>query len=457
VHADELADLLRWCTALSTDPAELAGAVLVAAGQRWSALVESPADLRELTVRTFLQPRHAPIPAVRGGMERVPEELRAVVVAYDQLPRLQRALLMLSYLEGITYAEIAGIVDRPAARVRTELDRGLAATGGDPYSVRAALDMVTWHQPAPAEVSRAFERHSKARASRRRRIGVLGVAVGTLAAVLVTVSAVHRPYIEPRPAGVWTFSHTVRGLPGWSVRSRTVERDWETTILRTEPPGSGRCSVAVGASGASWVRPLPRHPTKVRVGTRSALYAERVWPNRGGAMLWWEYSDAALVIIECGDLATPREVITKLGNRVALVAEPILLPYRIRSLPRHYEVSSVVSGLVSNSTVIHLTRNDYPEGILHISIRYPAGLPMYGGNFSSFVPRYANGRHAAVCRPFGDSHVCVRGELTTPGRIDIGGQRGALAVIDRIASNIELAPSATDTASWYDARQALPS
>jgi hypothetical protein len=456
VHADDLADLLRWCTALSTDPAELAGAVLVAAGQRWSALVDSPADLRELTVRTFLQPRHALDPAVRGGMERVPEELRAVVTAYDQLPRLQRALLMLSYLEGITYAEIAGIVDRSAARVRTELDRGLAATGGDPYAVRAALDIASWHQPDPAEVSRAFERQSRSRASRRRRIGLVGVAVGTLAAVLVTVSAVHRPYIEPRPAGVWTFSHTVRPLPGWSLRSRTVEPEWETTILRAERPGNGRCSVAVGAPGATWVRQLPPHPTKVRVGTRSASYAERVWPNGGGAMLWWEYSDAALVIIECGDLARPSEVMPKIGNRVALTAEPILLPYRIRSMPRHYGVSSVVQGLVSNSTVVYLARNDYPEGILHISIRYPAGLPM-SGNSSSFVPRYTNGRHAAVCRPFGDSHVCVRGELATPGRIDIGAQRGALAVIDRIASNLEFAPNATDTATWYDARQALPS
>jgi len=386
----------------------------------------------------------------------MPQELRAVVAAYDQLPRLQRALLMLSYLEGVTYAEIAGIVDRSPARVRTQLDRGLAATGGDPYSVRAALDIASWHQPDPVEVSRAFARHSRERASRRRRIGLVGVAAGTIAAALVTVSAVHRPYIEPRPAGVWTFSHTVRTLPGWSLRSRTVEPEWETTILRAERPGDGRCSVAVGASGATWVRQLPPHPSKVRVGTRSAFYAERVWPNGGGAMLWWEYSDAALVIIECGDLATPREVMPKIGNRVALTAEPILLPYRIRSLPRHYEVSSVVRGLVSNSTVVYLARNDYPEGILHISIRYPAGLPM-SGNFSSFVPRYTNGKYAAVCRPFGDSHVCIRGELTTPGRIDIGAQRGALAVIDRIASSLEFAPSATDTATWYDARQALPS
>ena len=64
VHADELADLLRWCAALSTNPADLAGAVLLAAGQRWSALVDSPADLRELTVTTFLETGQPLDPAV---------------------------------------------------------------------------------------------------------------------------------------------------------------------------------------------------------------------------------------------------------------------------------------------------------------------------------------------------------------------------------------------------------
>jgi hypothetical protein len=457
VHADELADLLRWCTALSANPADLAGAVLLAAGQRWSALVDSPADLRELTVKTFLETGQTPDPAVRGSVNRLPDKLRAVVLAYDELPKLQRAVLMLSYLEGVTNAETAGIVDRSPARVRHELDRGLATLGADPYSVRAALDIASWHPPTSAEVSRAFQRHARTLARRRHRIGLVGVAVGTLAAVMLTVSAVHRPYVEPRQPGVWTFSHTVRSLPGWSVRSRTVEREWETTTLRAESPESGRCSVAVGASGATWMRRLPRHPTKVRVGTHSAFYAEHVWPNGGGAMLWWEYADAALVIIECGNLTAPREVLPKIGSRVALAVEPILLPYRLRSLPRHYDVTSVVKGLVSHSTVTHLNRNDYPEGLLHISIRYPASLPMYGVNYSSSVSRYASGRYAAVCRPFGDSHICVRGELSAPGPIDIAAQRGALAVVDRIASNLEFAPRATDLTGWFDAQQALPS
>ena len=457
MHADELADLLRWCAALSTNSADLAGAVVLASGPRWSQLVDSPADLRELTVHTFLRTSEPAEPAQRQGIQRIPDELRIVVAAYDKLPKLQRAVVMLSCLEGVTYAEIAGIIDRPAARVGIEIDRALVAINADPYSVRAALDMTTWHLPDPVEVSRSLRRQTRKRAGRRRRIGLAGVAAVTLLAVLVTFSAVHRPYVEPRHSGAWAFTHTVRALPGWSIRSRTVERDWETTILRADSPSEGRCSVAVGASHATWVRPLPRNPAKVRVGAQPAFFVEGVWPNGGGAMLWWEYADAALVIIECGDVTMPRKALPKLASHVVLVADPVLLPYRVRSLPRQYHVASVTKGLVSNSTVAFLTRNDYPEGMVQISIRYPAGLPMYGVSNSALLARYASGRYGAVCRPFGDSHICVRGEISSPGPIDIATQRGALSVIDKIAAHLELASNPTDLTSWFDARDALPS
>jgi hypothetical protein len=457
VHADELADLLRWCAALSTDPADLAGAVVLAAGPRWSRLVDSPPDLRELTVRTFLHTAEPADPIPRAGLERIPAELRDIVLSYDGLPRLQRAAIMLSCLEGVTYAEIAGTLDRSVARIGIEVDQALAAINTDSYAVRAALDIASWQVPDFAAVSRALRRHGKDRSRRRRRIGLVGVASGTMLAVLVVVGAVHRPYVEPRQSGEWMFTHTVRPMPGWSVQSRTVERDWETTMLRAEQPSDGGCSVAVGAPGATWVRQLPRKPTQIRVGTRSANYADRIWPNGGGAMLWWEYADTAWVIIECGRVSNPRKTLPQLASRVDLTAEPVMLPYRIRSLPRHYEVTSITRGLVSNSTVAFLTRSDYPEGVVQISIRYPAGLPMSAINNSASVLRYANGRHAAVCQPFGDSHVCVRGDLSTPGSIDIAEQRGALAVIDQIAAELELAASPVDFTSWFDARDALPS
>ena len=73
----------------------------------------------------------------------------------------------------------------------------------------------------------------------------------------------------------------------------------------------------------------------------------------------------------------------------------------------------------------YLTRNDYPEGLLQISIRYPASLPMYGVNYTSLMSRYAYGRHAAACRPFGRSNICVRADLPTRDSINLGKQPGA--------------------------------
>ena len=75
--------------------------------------------------------------------------------------------------------------------------------------------------------------------------------------------------------------------------------------------GSGRCSVAVGA-GRHLGATAAASPTKVRVGTRSAFLRRARLAQRWRAMLWWEYADAALVIIECGDLTAPREVLPKL-------------------------------------------------------------------------------------------------------------------------------------------------
>jgi hypothetical protein len=174
-------------------------------------------------------------------------------------------------------------------------------------------------------------------------------------------------------------------------------------------------------------------------------------------MLWWEYAETAWVIIECDSVTAPRKVLPQLASHVVLTAEPVLLPYRIRSLPRHYQVSSVTKGLVTNSTVTYLTRNDYPEGLLQLSIRYPAGMPMYGVDYLALRARYANGRHAGVCRLFGNSNLCVRGELSTPDSVDFGAQRGALRVIDQIATNLEIASSPTDLSTWFDAREALAS
>jgi hypothetical protein len=91
------------------------------------------------------------------------------------------------------------------------------------------------------------------------------VAVGTVAGVLLSVSAVHRTPVEPRQPGVWAFSHMVRPLPGWSVQGRTLERDCAPTRLRAAgvrsrsapraPPGYDGCRVTRTRFGLALGRP----------------------------------------------------------------------------------------------------------------------------------------------------------------------------------------------------------
>ena len=102
----------------------------------------------------------------------MPEELRSRRLPHTTGCRNSNAQCSCSVTSkaSLTQRSRASLTGQPV-RARQELDRGLAAVGGDPYSVRAALDIATWHPPAPAEVTRAFQRHATTRARRRRRIG----------------------------------------------------------------------------------------------------------------------------------------------------------------------------------------------------------------------------------------------------------------------------------------------
>ena len=216
--------------------------------------------MRELTVRTFLETAQAPGLTVRDGMERVPEELRAVVAAYDQLPKLQRAVLMLSYFESVTNSEIAGIVDRSATRVRHELDRGLATLGGDPYAVRAALDTASWHQPTPAEVSKAFQRHARARARRRRRMGLAGVAVETFPAGRCkaepsSVSGRRPPCAPSQRQAAGAPSPSAPRVPRGCDGCRVTRQRFGSALTRLSTQSASGQTVAARCCGGSTLTP----------------------------------------------------------------------------------------------------------------------------------------------------------------------------------------------------------
>jgi hypothetical protein len=456
VHAEELADLLRWCTALGPEPAELAAEVVVSAGWRWPDLANSPEELRGLTVQTFLRRRPSP---PRGGRadEQLSPELRPVVAALDSLPALTRAVIMLSCLERLTRTEIAGIVDRPVSTVSREFERSLVTLGGDPYAVAATLRVLTWEPPDPLTVTRAVRRVGRQRARRRGWVRVVAVAAATGLIAAVTLSVTNRPAVEARPQGVWAFTSTVRPLPGWEVRRRVIGRDWEITFLRADTAASGRCSIAVGRAGTGDMMQIPDDATQVRISGRPGFYTARGLHDEPGPALAWRYADDAWTVVACTGVSEPERFLPTLARHVRFKTEPVLMPYRLVAPPRHYVVSSVAVGLVRDSTTIRLSRNDYPEGTLMITINYPASRPLYGVRFErTGISRYSYEGHAGVCKPFGQSHLCVRAEQPR-GAL---GRSGAwhpsdFTQLDRIVNNLVVASSATDQTTWFDARDAL--
>jgi Sigma-70, region 4 len=459
VQADELTDLLRWCAALSSEAAELAAEVVVAAGRRWPSLAAAPEDLRDLTVQTYLgwSRRSEATAAVRQG-DHLPQELRPIATALDRLPAVQRAVIMLSFSERLTRTEIAGTIDRPISAVSRELGRALLSLACDPYTVAATLSALTWDLPQVETVDRAVRRVARLHARRRTRVRLLAAAVGLVLLTSVVVVMGNRPTPVARQEAGWALTSVIDPPPGWEVHRRIIGRDWETTILQKSTAGPGRCLIAVGRAGLAAVRKMPQDAESVRISRRSGFFSERGWAGTPGPALAWEYAPDAWTTVECTGVADAARFLPDLARQLRFTTESVMLPYRMREAPRPYRVSWIVVGRVSNSAIVYLTRDDYPEGALVISVNYPASRPLYGVRFDSGgVSRYENREHVGVCKPFGDSHLCVRSEVP-PVRAGLSSNwnRRGFSQLDPVFNNLVLADSATDRSTWFDARAALP-
>jgi DNA-directed RNA polymerase specialized sigma24 family protein len=265
---DDLSDLLRWCTALCDVPEALAAEIMVAAGGRWSSVADSEAELRRLTFQTFLR---------RSGRRRT-RDGSALDLAADQtsaglrrLTPLQRALVVLSRLDHLTLAEIAGLLDRPAPAVRRELDQAFHVLGAEVATIGEQLTCLTWNPPEESEVRRLAHQLSIRTTRRRRQRGLLAAtAVAVVAALIVTGSLLSRPRGVVRADGEWVFTHRLEPVSGWQVRARTVARDWEATELWPQDddfPSS--CTFELGAPGSLWWSvSLPQTGTSVTVAGR---------------------------------------------------------------------------------------------------------------------------------------------------------------------------------------------
>ena len=237
---------------------------------------------------------------------------------------------MLSCLEGVTYAEIAG---NPRPVIGTNRHRTRSSARGDQRRPVRGARCARYHHLAGAGRCGRFPRSSPPRQEPRATtaigLGSSELPAVTMLAVLVDgrrdASAVCRA-AEIRSMDVLPHRSTNARLvhPEPDRRTRLGNHDSARRAAQRRPvlSGSRRCRCYLGSSVAE-------EANTVRVGTRSANYAERVWPNGGGAMLWWEYADTAWVIIECGRVSNPRKTLPELASHVTLTPEsgPAAVPY----------------------------------------------------------------------------------------------------------------------------------
>lgn len=122
-----LAYLLCGSRELSEDIVQTAFAT---AQPRWAQIDNHAAYLRRAVVnlvkddqRRFVRRRSVNVPAV-PAMTHDPQldETWAVV---QQLPPVQRAVVVLHYYEDLALVDVAGVLDRPASTVRSDLRRAL--------------------------------------------------------------------------------------------------------------------------------------------------------------------------------------------------------------------------------------------------------------------------------------------------------------------------------------------
>ncbi|MFD9891846.1 RNA polymerase sigma factor [Amycolatopsis sp. NPDC059027] len=141
--ADRLDGLLRYATVLTDDPdlaQDIVQEVLLRAQQRWSTIDSPPTYVRRMVTNEYLSWRRR---AVRRSVPSSPEVLDAIsppvsdhTDAYDErdemlarlaeLPRKQRAALVLRYYENYSDAEIAKVLRCRASTVRSQISRALA-------------------------------------------------------------------------------------------------------------------------------------------------------------------------------------------------------------------------------------------------------------------------------------------------------------------------------------------
>ena len=310
-------------------------------------------------------------------------------------------------------------------------------------------------------------------------VGAVGAVVVALAAALV-VQVYPRPVPEPadrRAPGHWAMVSELLPPEGWGDRSLRVTGAFETTSI-SDPSFKGGCTAEVNGRGVLPHTPVPASTTPVTVGGRPARYATTPGEQAG---VFWAYDDAAWASVVCwlgpsglGSATSPaaiQDLVVQLAERVTFGDHRLRLPIRLRRLPSGYAVTSASQDLgspegwaltlspveVTEATPLVRVNTLEDSPIPAPSMRvgdYPASTATFRiGGPPRRAPRTEVSYTALYLR---STAVKIRLAATNTRSDDPDRRAEALR---RIATEADLgfAASPTDTTTWFDATDALPS
>lgn len=424
----ELGPTLRLATALtgSTQGAEHLVADALAHDHVWAVAEEGydlTARLRVAVVRTFLGSplgRSTPPPPATG---------------LDALTGPVRSALVLRDSEQLTGAEIASILDRPGKRVAGELAAIPPGAHDTEITQLAAL------APAAGAVAERFVPARRAvRRSRRRRSGLLALAAAVVAvAVAVPTTVLPRLPVDVRTAGTWRFSHELVLRSGWTLVSRSMDAETETSTVRvpsiTDRPVECRVLVRVRDDP-------PSRDGKVS-GTQPVHGRRAEILTQAGNMvtLSWEYATGAWASAACDDQsAVPASLLREIAAATRFRDVRQRLPFLLTGLPTDYRIATVSESYDTGYAPL----DSFPFVLLEPPEKsYRASL-VIGPDFGSTDELTSAGE----CLPPAQA-VCVFAFRTNE---QIPGNPSVLRrVVATSIGLVQVAADPTDRSTWFDA------
>lgn len=461
-------------TGEAASAAELVGEVMVVAGRRRGAvdLADPGPGLRDQLVARWVvsRPRRAVDPAPTGEPGEVTgerDEIEAVVAGLDRLTRPQRAALLLSFRDRLTYAEIASILDRPVAAVGPAVAKAQTQLDASPYAIAAAFDQLSRAAPDPAEARAAAVRFARRLGIRRRRVSVLGgtaVVALTLAVALPTVVWPRLFPVPVRATGEWAYGYQVAAPAGFHISERFVERTRDSAYLVDDANPEQGCTIE-----AAVARPTPSVTpggSAVKVNGRPGWITES--DQTQDKTLSWSYAPQAVATVSCEDRTNPEPLLQQLAAGLTFAPVELSLPFRLSGLPEGYEVSAVgtseqlsvgdpqpATGLLL--APIGAAENE--EGGIFLLL--PSDRPEDGGEDQEVL---VNGTKAALragdgaitlCLPVQNVVACLS-TSTSAARSEAKPPEPDVRRLIAVAESVSFAANLNDRTTWFDARDALP-